>query len=87
MEVKMCIRDSDTECPVGERYSEAWIEDTAYKAIGQMLTPVSYTHLSFVQRLQCAIERFVTEPSTGKHTGHFTDKLINICLFYTSRCV
>ena len=30
----------DTECPVGERYSEAWIEDTAYKAIGQMLTLV-----------------------------------------------
>ena len=32
--------DRDTECPVGERYSEAWIEDTAYKAIGQMLTLV-----------------------------------------------
>ena len=27
-------------CSVGERYSEAWIEDTAYKAIGQMLTLV-----------------------------------------------
>ena len=32
--------DRDTDCPVGERYSEAWIEDTAYKAIGQMLTLV-----------------------------------------------
>ena len=34
------MHDRDTECPVGERYSEAWIEDTAYKAIGQMLTLV-----------------------------------------------
>ena len=32
--------DRDTDCSVGERYSEAWIEDTAYKAIGQMLTLV-----------------------------------------------
>ena len=32
--------DRDTDCPVGERYSEAWIEDTAYKAIGQMFTLV-----------------------------------------------
>ena len=32
--------DRDTECPVGERYSEAWIENTAYNAIGQMLALV-----------------------------------------------
>lgn len=32
--------DRDTECPVGERYGEAWLEDTAYKAIGQILTLV-----------------------------------------------
>ena len=37
---KRQTHDRDTECPVGERYSEAWIEDTAYKAIGQMLTLV-----------------------------------------------
>ena len=36
----VCCGNCDTECPVGERYSEAWIEDTAYKAIGQMLTLV-----------------------------------------------
>ena len=32
--------DRDTECPVGERYSEAWIENAAYNAIGQMLSLV-----------------------------------------------
>ena len=32
--------DRGTECPVGERYSEAWIENTAYNAIGQMLALV-----------------------------------------------
>ena len=30
--------DRDTECPVGERYSEAWLENAAYNAIGQMLS-------------------------------------------------
>ena len=29
--------DRDTECPVGERYSEEWLENAAYNAIGQML--------------------------------------------------
>ena len=32
--------DRDTECPVGEKYSESWLENAAYKAIGQMLTLV-----------------------------------------------
>ena len=30
--------DRDTECPVGERYSETWLENAAYNAIGQMLS-------------------------------------------------
>lgn len=30
--------DRDTECPVGERYSEAWLENAAYNAIVQMLS-------------------------------------------------
>ena len=28
------------QCPVGEKYSESWLENAAYKAIGQMLTLV-----------------------------------------------
>ena len=32
--------DRDTECPVGERYSEEWLENAAYNAIGQMLALV-----------------------------------------------
>ena len=29
--------DRDTECPIGERYSEEWLEKTAFNSIGQML--------------------------------------------------
>lgn len=35
--------DRDTDCPIGERYSEAWLETAAYNAIGQMLALVEKT--------------------------------------------
>ena len=32
--------DRDTECLIGKRYSEAWLENTVYNSIGQMLALV-----------------------------------------------